>query len=87
MRLGLTKAAVLIALLPAFAIDRTPLLLRVLRDLVTAGRVPDVPVYADSPMALAALGGYRPGPSDTVGPGFRPGPGGGGHGLHGGRAA
>jgi metallo-beta-lactamase family protein len=48
-----------VALLPAFAIDRTPLLLRVLRDLVVAGRVPDVPVYVDSPMALAALAVYR----------------------------
>jgi metallo-beta-lactamase family protein len=48
-----------VALLPAFAVDRTPLLLRVLRDLVGDGRVPDVPVYVDSPMALAALDVYR----------------------------
>jgi len=48
-----------VALLPAFAVDRTPLLLRVLRDLVADGRVPDVPVYVDSPMALAALDVYR----------------------------
>jgi metallo-beta-lactamase family protein len=48
-----------VALLPAFAVDRTPLLLRVLRDLVGDGRVPDVPVYVDSPMALAALEVYR----------------------------
>jgi metallo-beta-lactamase family protein len=48
-----------VALLPAFAVDRTPLLLRVLRGLVSEGRVPDVPVYVDSPMALAALEVYR----------------------------
>jgi metallo-beta-lactamase family protein len=48
-----------VALLPAFAVDRTPLLLRVIRDLVADGRVPDVPVYVDSPMALAALDVYR----------------------------
>jgi metallo-beta-lactamase family protein len=48
-----------VALLPAFAVDRTPLLLRVLRGLVSDGRVPDVPVYVDSPMALAALEVYR----------------------------
>lgn len=48
-----------VALLPAFAVDRTPVLLRVLRGLVADGRVPDVPVYVDSPMALAALGVYR----------------------------
>jgi metallo-beta-lactamase family protein len=48
-----------VALLPAFAIDRTPLLLRVLRDLVVERRIPDVPVYVDSPMALSALTVYR----------------------------
>lgn len=48
-----------VALLPAFAIDRTPLLLRVLRDLVSEGRIPNVPVYVDSPMALTALAVYR----------------------------
>lgn len=47
------------ALVPAFAVDRTPLLLHVLRELVESGRVPDVPVYVDSPMALAALDVYR----------------------------
>jgi metallo-beta-lactamase family protein len=47
------------ALVPAFAVDRTPLLLHVLRGLVEDGRVPDVPVYVDSPMALAALDVYR----------------------------
>uniref|UniRef100_UPI0035645C68 MBL fold metallo-hydrolase RNA specificity domain-containing protein n=1 Tax=Nocardioides sp. TaxID=35761 RepID=UPI0035645C68 len=48
-----------VALLPAFAVDRTPMLLHELRGLVLAGRVPDVPVYADSPMALRALTVYR----------------------------
>lgn len=47
------------ALMPAFAVDRTALLLHVLRGLVHDGRVPDVPVYVDSPMALAALDVYR----------------------------
>ncbi len=48
-----------VALLPAFAVDRTALLLREIRQLVDAGRVPDVPVFVDSPMALAALEVYR----------------------------
>jgi metallo-beta-lactamase family protein len=48
-----------VALLPAFAVDRTPMLLHVLRELVASGRVPDVPVHVDSPMALAALEVYR----------------------------
>jgi metallo-beta-lactamase family protein len=45
--------------IPAFAVDRTELVLRLLGQLVEVGRVPDVPVYVDSPMALAALGVYR----------------------------
>jgi metallo-beta-lactamase family protein len=60
-----------VALLPAFAVDRTPLLLRVLRDLVSDGLVPDVPVYVDSPMALAALAVYRGALQDDD-PEFRP---------------
>jgi metallo-beta-lactamase family protein len=48
-----------VALLPAFAVDRTALLLHEIQGLVEAGRVPDVPVYVDSPMALAALEVYR----------------------------
>jgi metallo-beta-lactamase family protein len=46
-------------LMPAFAVDRTALLLHELQTLVRAGQVPDVPVYVDSPMALAALDIYR----------------------------
>jgi metallo-beta-lactamase family protein len=61
-----------VALLPAFAIDRTPLLLRVLRDLVAEGRVPDVPVYVDSPMALKALTVYRESLRDEHAQEFRP---------------
>jgi metallo-beta-lactamase family protein len=46
-------------LVPAFAVDRTELVLLELRRLREAGRIPDVPVYVDSPMALAALEVYR----------------------------
>ena len=48
-----------VALIPAFAVDRTALLLNEIRLLVESGRVPRVPVYVDSPMALAALEVYR----------------------------
>ncbi len=48
-----------VALVPAFAVDRTPLLLHEIKALVADGRVPDVPVFVDSPMALAALDVYR----------------------------
>jgi metallo-beta-lactamase family protein len=45
--------------IPSFAVDRTEVLLLHLRHLVQAGRVPNLPVYVDSPMALAALTVYR----------------------------
>ncbi len=46
-------------LIPAFAVDRTEVILVQLRELMEAGRIPRVPVYADSPMALKALRYYR----------------------------
>jgi metallo-beta-lactamase family protein len=46
-------------LVPAFAVDRTELVLLEIDRLRRAGRIPDVPVYVDSPMALAALDVYR----------------------------
>ncbi len=46
-------------LVPAFAVDRTELVLLRLGALMRAGEVPTVPVYVDSPMALRALDIYR----------------------------
>ena len=46
-------------LIPAFAVDRTELVLHALSTLSAAGDIPAVPVYVDSPMALAALDVYR----------------------------
>ena len=46
-------------LIPAFAVDRTELVLLELRRLVEQGEIPDVPIFVDSPMALAALDCYR----------------------------
>ena len=46
-------------LIPAFAVDRTELVLHALSQLAAAGRIPAIPVYVDSPMALAALDVYR----------------------------
>lgn len=45
--------------IPAFAVDRTEVLLLTLRQLEAAGRIPHLPVYVDSPMALAALHVYE----------------------------
>jgi len=47
------------AVVPSFAVDRTEVVLHVLRRLRAAGRIPPMPVYVDSPMALEALRVYR----------------------------
>ena len=46
-------------LVPAFAVDRTEVILVRLREAMEAGDIPRVPIYADSPMALKALDFYR----------------------------
>lgn len=46
-------------LIPAFAVDRTEIILVQIRELMEAGKIRRVPVYADSPMALKALAFYR----------------------------
>ncbi|HET7799639.1 MAG TPA: MBL fold metallo-hydrolase [Humibacillus xanthopallidus] len=45
--------------IPAFAVDRTEIVLLAIADLVERRAIPDVPVWVDSPMALAALDIYR----------------------------
>lgn len=47
--------------IPAFAVDRTEVMLFHLRELMQSGAAPRLPVYVDSPMALAALAIYRRG--------------------------
>lgn len=44
--------------IPSFAVDRTEVLLHHLRRLEDAGTLPDVPIFVDSPMALASLRVY-----------------------------
>jgi metallo-beta-lactamase family protein len=46
-------------LVPAFAVDRTELVLMMLKRLTEAGEVPRLPVFVDSPMALATLRVYE----------------------------
>jgi metallo-beta-lactamase family protein len=46
-------------LIPAFAVDRTEVILMALRDLMERKLIPVIPIYVDSPMALAALNFYR----------------------------
>ena len=46
-------------LIPAFAVDRTEVILMALRELILAKKIPRIPIYVDSPMALTALNYYR----------------------------
>jgi metallo-beta-lactamase family protein len=46
-------------LIPAFAVDRTEVILMALKELIIDGKIPEIPIYVDSPMALSALGLYR----------------------------
>lgn len=48
-----------VVVVPAFAVDRTEVVLWHLDRLVATGRVPNIPVFVDSPMACRALEVYR----------------------------
>jgi metallo-beta-lactamase family protein len=48
-----------VVVIPSFAVDRTEVVLFRLRELMRSGAVPRLPVFVDSPMALAALRVYR----------------------------
>jgi metallo-beta-lactamase family protein len=58
-------------LIPAFAVDRTEVVLDALHGLERDGRIPELPIYVDSPMALNVLGLYRQALRDDH-PGIRP---------------
>jgi len=48
-----------VIVIPSFAVDRTEIILFHLRRLIRSKRIPALPIYVDSPMALAALKIYR----------------------------
>lgn len=48
-----------VVLIPAFAVGRAQALLHLLRQLKSEGRIPNLPVFLNSPMAAAALEVYR----------------------------
>jgi metallo-beta-lactamase family protein len=48
-----------VILIPAFAVDRTEVILMALKELILTKKIPEIPIYADSPMALSALNLYR----------------------------
>ena len=51
-------------LVPAFAVDRTEVVLKTLADMRRHGRIPKTPIAVNSPMALAALAVYRAYPDE-----------------------
>ena len=57
---------------PAFAVDRTEVVLHALEKLEGAGDIPDLPIFVDSPMALSVLDVYREA-IDSGSPEIRPG--------------
>jgi metallo-beta-lactamase family protein len=61
-----------VVLVPAFAVDRTELVILELRRLMDGGQIPSVPVFVDSPMALDALAVYQNALHETS-PQLRPG--------------
>ena len=58
-------------LIPAFAVDRTEIMLMTLKRLIKNKQIPNIPIYVDSPMALATLNFYREAIS-TKSPEIRP---------------
>jgi metallo-beta-lactamase family protein len=48
-----------VIVIPSFAVDRTEVILFYLRHLQLKNRIPALPIYVDSPMALAALRLYQ----------------------------
>jgi metallo-beta-lactamase family protein len=48
-----------VIIIPSFAVDRTEVVLHQIRELTLNGHIPQLPIYVDSPMALAALGIYK----------------------------
>ena len=53
-----------VVLIPSFAVGRTQTLLYYLRELKAAGKIPDLPVIIDSPMALDATSIYQRHPNE-----------------------
>jgi metallo-beta-lactamase family protein len=48
-----------VVVIPAFAVGRTQLLLLLLHRLKAAGKIPDLPIFLDSPMAVDSTAIYR----------------------------
>ena len=53
-----------VVLIPSFAVGRTQTLLYLLYQLKQAGRIPDLPIFVDSPMAASAIDIFRKHPAE-----------------------
>lgn len=53
-------------IIPAFSVGRTQTIVYFLHQLISAGRLPNLPVYVDSPMALRATEVFRATPSAST---------------------
>lgn len=51
-------------IIPAFAVGRTQTILYYLHQLLKAGKIPDIPVYIDSPLAISATDVFMHHPQD-----------------------
>jgi metallo-beta-lactamase family protein len=51
-------------IIPAFAVERTQMLVYLLNDLANQGTLPDIPVYVDSPLAVNVTDTFRRHPED-----------------------
>jgi metallo-beta-lactamase family protein len=51
-------------IIPAFAVERTQMLVYLLNDLANHGTLPDVPIYVDSPLAVNVTEIFRKHPED-----------------------
>src|SRR5207245_1536851 len=49
-------------IIPAFSVGRTQTVVYFLHQLMNAGRLPEVPIFVDSPMAVRATELFRPHP-------------------------
>jgi len=54
-----------VIVIPAFAVDRTQLIMYTLHKLAAAGRIPSLPVYVDSPMAINVTSFYLKHPEEN----------------------
>jgi metallo-beta-lactamase family protein len=54
-----------VIVIPAFAVDRTQLIMYTLHKLGAAGRIPSLPIYVDSPMAINVTDFYQKHPEDN----------------------